>query len=211
MRYILFVILLFPVLTNAQPTEKEIEKRAFKLGVVPQYAIINGARFDLDFRMKKPNHWITVAPQVYIRDQGNLDWDYHSMFGAGIEIQHKIFLTSQAQNRSIYIAYGPVFNFFSVKDNGLTARQFVENGGTYIGLIEDELTTNIYKIGGNLIFGIQYIISERFYIDPYLGTGIRFSFDNRTSGLHGYYNDWWSDMGYSGTLIVGGMRFGVIF
>lgn len=109
-----------------------------------------------------------------------------------------------------YFSYGPVFNYFSVKDDGLTAQNYEDEGGNYIQLTESEMTTNIYKIGGNVIFGLQCLI-DNFYIDFYAGTGMRFSYDNKTSGLHSYYNDWWGDMGYSGTLMVGGFRFGVMF
>ncbi|MBN2635770.1 MAG: hypothetical protein JXR61_05825 [Prolixibacteraceae bacterium] len=211
MKYILLFFLLIPVLSFSQTDESEFVSKGFKLGVVPQYAIINGARFDLDFQLKNQKHWITLAPQAYISNRDNLDWDYESMTGGGIEVQHRIFLTDQWEKRSVYMAYGPVFNFYSVKDNGLTVRNFVENGGQYIGVTEGEMTTNIYKLGGNLIFGLQYIKTERFFLDLYVGTGIRFSFDNRTTGLHSYYNEWWGDMGYSGALMVGGARFGVIF
>lgn len=210
MRHLIIFIFFAPLFVFAQSETAE-NQRSFKLGIVPQYAITNGTRIDLDFQLKNPKHWLVVAPQIYINNQSNFDWDYNSLFGAGFEIQHKIFLTNQYSKRSVYVAYGPVFNFFSVEDDGLIAQNFNENGGNYIGLTSDEITTNIYKFGGNLIFGLQFTISERFYVDPYIGTGIRFSFDNKTTGLHNYYNEWWADLGYSGTLMVGGMRFGVIF
>ena len=133
------------------------------------------------------------------------------MAGTGVEIQHKIFLNNNSTPNGAYLAYGPVFNYFSIEDEGLTANEFMDNGGNYIDLKEDEMTTNIFKVGGNIIFGMQFIISEHFYFDSFIGTGIRFSFDDKTSGLHSYYNEWWGDMGYSGTLMVGGFRFGVIF
>ena len=76
---------------------------------------------------------------------------------------------------------------------------------------DGEITTHIYKFGGNFIIGAQIVIGQVMYIDPYIGLGIRFSFDDQSKGLHGYYNEWWGDMGYSGTLMVGGVRFGLIF
>jgi hypothetical protein len=76
--------------------------------------------------------------------------------------------------------------------------------------------TSIFNLAGfneklNLIFGLYFLIMDNFYLDSDIGNGIRFSFDNQTTGLHDYYNDWWGDMGYSGTLMVGGFRFGVLF
>ena len=211
MKYLYITLLFIPLFVNAQQSENDFENQTFKLGIVPQYGIVNGTRLDLDFRLKNPKSWIVFAPQIYIHDQGTLQWDYDRMFGIGLEVQHKIFLVTQMDKRSAYIAYGPVFNYYSIKDNALTPVEFVEDEATYIGITDRVETTSLYKLGANLIIGIQYIVSERFYFDPYIGTGIRFSFDNKTSGLHKMYNEWWGDMGYSGTLIVGGIRFGVIF
>ncbi len=212
MKYLLFVLLLLPQLVFSQVTiDQPEEQKTFSLGIVPQYAIVNGFRIDLDFRLNERNQWLVVAPQMYINNKANLDWDYNSMIGAGVELQHRIYLKKEMSSRNVYFGYGPVFNYFSVQDDGLTTRQFVEDGGTYIGLEEGEMTTNIYKIGGNLIFGIQCLIADNFYFDSFIGTGMRFSFDDKTTGLHEYYNEWWGDMGYSGTLMVGGFRFGVLF
>jgi len=211
-KYLIVLIILLPQITlSQQTTEKAKDQKTFSLGIVPQYAIVNGFRIDLDFKLNEKNHWLVVAPQMYISSKPNLDWDYNNMIGAGFEIQHKVFLKKELSNANAYFSYGPVFNWYSVEDEGLTAQEFTENGGRYIGLAEDEFTTNIYKIGGNLIFGILFTISDNFYLDSFIGTGMRFSFDNKTSGLHSYYNEWWGDMGYSGTLMVGGFRFGVMF
>lgn len=204
-------LLFFPLFITAQDvTNESPEQKTTGIGVVPLYAISNGMRVDLDLRLNDKNHWLVIAPQVYVSNNSNLDWDYNSMTGVGIELQHKIFLDRNIKKVNPYFSYGPVFNYFSVKDDGLTAQAFEEDGGNYIGLAEDEVTTNIYKIGGNLIFGLHCLI-DNMYIDFYAGTGMRFSYDNKTTGLHKYYNDWWGDMGYSGTLMVGGFRFGVMF
>ena len=211
MRYFLITILLIlPISLFSQTEAPQPELRNFSLGIVPQYAIINGIRFDMDFKLKnKPNQSIVVAPQLYISTREKLFWNYNSMMGVGLELQHKIYLNKEYQSEGIYFAYGPTFNMSSVKDDGLVVQEFIDNGGNYIGLVNEEISTNIYKLGGNFILGVQLVVSDYLYIDPYVGIGIRFSFDNKTSGLHTYYDDWWADMGYSGTLMVGGIRIGV--
>jgi len=204
-------LLFFPLFITAQnTTEEKPERKNFAIGLVPFYAISNGMRVDLDIRLNDKNQWLVLAPQVYVSNNSNFNWDYNSMSGVGIELQHKIFIDRNIKKVNPYFSYGPVFNYFSVKDDGLTAQNYEDEGGNYIQLTESEMTTNIYKIGGNVIFGLQCLI-DNFYIDFYAGTGMRFSYDNKTSGLHSYYNDWWGDMGYSGTLMVGGFRFGVMF
>lgn len=210
MRKIFIILLILPFSLYSQTTDNRSETKSFSLGIVPQYTAINGMRFDLDFRLKnKPNHYLVLAPQVYVSTRGNWDWDYKNMAGAGLELQHKIFLNDVAVKDAIYLAYGPVFNFFSVTDEGLTVKEFIDNGGNYIGLVEQDMTTNIFKLGGNFLIGVKFTLGGSLYIDPYIGMGIRFSFDDKTTGFHGYYNEWWGDMGYSGTLLVGGIRLGV--
>lgn len=209
-RYILSLLLLVSVMASGQKADLVKEKH-FGIGMVPQYSIINGTRIDFDYRLPSKNQWLVVAPQLYIAGRNSSLWDFNEMAGAGIEIQHRLFLGEKSEPKGAYFAYGPVFQFYSVKDDGLASYTFQENQVTYIGLEENTISTLIYKFGGNLIFGYQALISKTLYLDFYLGTGARFSFDNRKSGLHSYYNDWWGDMGYSGTLMVGGMRIGIYF
>lgn len=211
MRKLLLLFFLLPFSVFSQNENSEPSETKFSVGVVPQYAIISGLRADFDFKLNSKNHWLVVAPQLYLSNSDNFNNEYNSMFGIGVEIQHKIFMKKELNKKGIYFAYGPTFNYYSVKDDGLTTKAFVEDGGSYIGLEDGEITTNIVKFGGNFIVGAQFVIADFMYIDPYVGMGMRFSYDNQTSGLHDYYNDWWADMGYSGTLMVGGVRIGIIF
>ncbi len=211
MKKIFSLILFFPLFLSAQNQDgNEPENKTFGLGLVPQYAITNGLRVDLDFKLNDKNHWLVAAPQFYFRQNPDL-WDYNSMFGLGIELQHKIYLKREFKMVNPYIAYGPVVNYFSVREDGYEAYEFNENGGNYIGLSDGEMTTKIFKMGGNLIFGIHFLMLDRLFLDFYAGAGMRFSIDDKTSGLHEHYNDWWGDMGYSGTLMTGGVRLGVMF
>lgn len=201
-----------PVMLSAQSSDnKENNRNSFGLGIVPQYAAVNGMRMDFDIRLNDSNHWLVLAPQMYlVNENANRYREYNSMTGAGIELQHKIFLNKNEKVVNTYFSYGPVFNYFSIKDNGLLPNDFSENGANYIGITEGEMTTRIFKTGGNVIFGIQFLL-DNLYLDIYAGTGIRFSYDDKTSGLHKYYNDWWGEMGYSGTLMTGGIKLGVMF
>jgi len=185
------------------------EAKGFSIGVVPQYAITNGIRMDFDFRLSKKGQWLVAGPQLYLSSGNSNIWNYDRMSGVGIDLQHRFYINSQSFPQGVYFAYGPVFQHFSVRDKGLVSYYFQENGANYIGLQEASLLTRITKFGGNLIFGYQFVFDGYLYVDVYFGTGMRFSYDDRKSGLHGYYNDWWGDLGYSGTLLVAGVRFGI--
>ncbi len=206
--FIFSLFVLIPVFLFAQ-NEEEKQIKTIGIGLVPQYAIVSGIRTDLEFRLHKKGQWIVVAPQFYINTgQSNL-WDFKEMIGAGIELQHKIYFKDKPVPRGFYFAYGPLFQYYSVQNNGLAPNNFIENNTEYIGLEDKIITTNITKFGANLIFGIQTQIIDDFYLDFYLGTGVRLSYDNLNSGLHNGYNETWLDMGYSGTLLVGGIKLGV--
>jgi hypothetical protein len=188
-----------------------IKEKTFGVGMVPQYAFSNGARIDFDIRLSEKGHWLVLAPQLYISNGNSGLWDYDRLSGTGLDLQHRIFLRHTPEPMGVYMAYGPVIQFFSVRDQGLEAYGFKEGDDNYIGLNEKMIRTNIFKLGGNLIFGYQTVLNESLYLDFYLGTGIRFSYDNRKTGLHSYYNKSWVDLGYSGTLMVGGFRLGLMF
>ncbi len=215
-RYILTLLLVLPLWSAAQTETAATEQKSsppikkWGIGIVPQYAITSGTRIDIDFRLPGRNQWLVVAPQFYLVTENSGLWSFNEMTGAGLDLQHRLYLGQRPEPRGPWVGYGPVFQYRSVTDDGVAAYHFREEGVDYIGVGQQEMQTGIWKTGANLLIGYQAIASRYFYFDFYLGTGIRFSFDNRTSGLHSLYNEWWGDLGYSGTLMVGGFRFGIL-
>jgi hypothetical protein len=207
----LIILFFFFLALGLSGQEMAMKEKTFGISMVPQYAFSNGTRIDFDVRLSEKGHWLVVGPQLYISNGTSGIWNYDRLTGTGIDLQHRIFLRHKPEPTGTYLAYGPVIQFFSVRDQGLEAYGFKEGDDNYIGLNEKMIRTNIFKLGGNLIFGYQTVLSETLYLDFFLGTGIRFSYDNRKSGLHSYYNKSWVDLGYSGTLMVGGFRFGLMF
>lgn len=211
-RILPILLILLPLLGTGQQEPAAPPAKKMSIGIVPQYAITNGTRIDLDFKLPGKNQWLVVAPQLYLVTKNSTLWDFNEMTGVGIDLQHRFYF-GQSQShepKGLWIAYGPVIQYRSVTDEGLDSYSFREEEVNYIGLGKKEMQTGIWKTGGNLLFGYQALASRLFYFDFYLGTGIRLSFDNRHSGLHGIYNEWWGDLGYSGTLLVGGFRFGIL-
>ena len=208
-RFVSLLLLLLPFAGSGQAEVPVRGEKSVGIGLVPQYAITSGTRIDFDIRLPGKNQWLVVAPQLYLVTENSNLWDFEEMTGVGIDLYHRIFIGQGKDPRGAYLAYGTMRQYRSVRDDGLTAYHYREDNATYIGLQEKMMQTGIWKTGGNLIFGYQLLASRSVYFDFYLGTGIRFSFDNRTSGLHSYYNEWWGDLGYSGTLMVGGFRFGI--
>ncbi|MCL1821910.1 MAG: hypothetical protein FWG22_03710 [Prolixibacteraceae bacterium] len=210
-KYLFVLALLIPVSLFGQPEEKE--QKTFSVGISPFTAVINGLQVDFDLRLKN-KHWLTLSPQFYMNnDKGSGYWwySYENMYGLGIDLQHRIYLRERLLPKGFYLSYGPTFKFFSVDAQGYYPEEYTENGSQYIGFKEGMLNTKICKVGGNIIFGYQFVFFDIVYLDLFTGTGIRLSYDNRTSGLHKMYNYDWPSIGYSGTLLVGGFRVGITF
>lgn len=215
MKNLLFTILIIIPLLGAAQKEiqlKEASVKKFAVGFVPQYAIMSGTRLDFDINLNKGNFWLVTAPQFYIdRNSTSVYSDYREMTGAGIDLQFRYYIDKRKSANGPYFAIGPVFQYFNIKKNGLETYNFTENNAQYVSLQDQLITTRNYKFGANIIAGAQVLAYNQFYMDFYIGTGFRLSYNNRESGLSNQNNDSWIDRGYSGTLLVGGIRFGLYF
>jgi hypothetical protein len=58
--------------------------------------------------------------------------------------------------------------------------------------------------------GKSVVRSKPFIIDYYLGVGFRYSMDKNLDLIESY-NDTWFEHGYSGSLMVAGIKFGFNF
>jgi hypothetical protein len=211
-----FLVILFSIsfISFSFGQDEPIKVKRHAIGLVPQYAFVNGFRPDFDFTMgHNYSSWLIVSPQFYLApDNPNL-FDYKKMAGIGIELQHRKFLKPDIiRPEGFYLGYGPVFQYYSVDDERLHAETIIENGIEYTVVRNGMVNTRIYKAGLTATGGYQFVVSNTLYVDLYVGTGIRLSFDDTgTGGFHKIYNNWWGDYGYSGTLLTAGLRFGMLY
>jgi len=209
MKKIVFLALLLPMSLLAQ-VDNQPKTNPWALGLVPQYAFTNGIRVDLDVPLNHTNSLI-IAPQIYMHSGGNSwIWDYNEMLGAGVNIKHRKYLMQMKNQSGFYLDYGPTFQTFSITQHALLPEEFTEDGATYIELVDGETTTQLFKFGLDFTLGARLVAGKLLYVDPFIGMGIRMSFDNQTSGLHKHYDSFWYDYGYTGIIIVAGWRFGVL-
>lgn len=195
----------------AQEVEKSGHRTAF--GFLPQYTIIGGLRFDIDRSVSKTsNQWIIFSPQVFAVTGARLNHDFKEMWGVGMDVKHRVFLKASGMEPSgFYVQYGGMFQYFSMTDNRQYTESYTENGVQYFGVFQGDVSTNVYKFGGNFHLGYQWLLGDKVYFDIYTGAGIRISHNNRNSGFDTWYNNAWVDYGYSGTLLDGGFRVGFYF
>jgi len=212
-KYLSIFLLAIAVTISGFAQEKDTFGPRTGVGFLPQYTISGGLRFDIDRSVSKTsNQWLIISPQVYMVSGSRFNHDFKDMWGVGLDIKHKIYLKQGSMKPSgYYVQYGAMFQYFSITDNRQYTESYVEDGVQYFGVFEGEVTTKVNKFGGNFHMGYQWLIGDKVYFDIYTGAGIRISHNNQKAGFDTWYNNFWVDYGYSGTLLDGGFRIGVYF
>ena len=211
----ILVILAFTALvtTGGFAQEKETFGPRTGIGFVPQYTISGGLRFDIDRSISKiSNQWLIISPQVFALTGMRYDHDFEELLGVGLDLKHKIYLDPNSMKPlGFYAQYGLMFQYFSITENRTYTELIPENGIEYYEVVEGSLNTKLYKMGGNFHLGYQWLVGDKVYFDIYTGAGIRISHNNRNEGFDTWYNNYWVDYGYSGTLLDAGFRVGFYF
>jgi len=104
-----------------------------------------------------------------------------------------------------------MFQYFSITENREYSESYTEYGVEYYGVEEGSLNTKLYEFGGNFHLGYQWLVGDKVYFDVYTGAGIRISHNNHNESFDTWYNNYWVDYGYSGTLLDAGFRVGFYF
>lgn len=205
------ILLLLSFSAVAQEIEPFVTRTA--VGIVPQYTITGGLRFDIDRSISKTsNQWLVLSPQVYMLNGKRNSHNFNNLWGVGLDVKHRVFLKpGTLKPNGYYVQYGVMFQYFSINDNRQFTQRYTENGVEYFGVVTGEMKTNITKFGGNFHLGYQWLIGDKVYFDLYTGAGIRISHNNHLQGFDTWYNNFWIDYGYSGTLLDAGFRVGVYF
>lgn len=214
MKKLLLILSLSAIFTTCGfAQEKEIFGSRLGIGFVPQYTISGGMRFDIDRSISKTsNQWLIFSPQVYMLTGSRYGHEIEELSGLGLDMKHKIYLKPNSMKpQGFYAQYGIMFQYFSITENREYSASYIENGVEYYGVEQGELNTKLYKFGGNFHLGYQWLVGGKVYFDIYTGAGIRISHNNHNEGFDTWYNNYWVDYGYSGTLLDAGFRVGFYF
>lgn len=116
---------------------------------------------------------IWLAPSVHYTNK-----DYQDEIGFGLETQYRIYVARREKEnhgKNLYFAPYAFFKYFNIQKKDML----------YCGVgYEDEPneTDKQYSfetVGAGILFGWQYVFSERVYLDMYAGGGIRESFSDK--------------------------------
>lgn len=192
----LIFIVLLPVLMKAQEVPLT-DKPVVMISLVPQYAFQSGFRMDFDLPLNERN-WIQLAPIFFAGN--NVEMSITSadkLGGLALHAYHRYYPEAQRDRFKPYMAWGPVFQYYSLDFK------------VYNGNIKVSKHTNINRFGADLTMGFVSQGSALFF-DFYAGAGIRESILSGDKDSGEQFNDTFLDFGYSGVLLVAGVRIGVM-
>lgn len=202
---LIILIIIFSV------SSKQLSAQSEKIiSIVPQYVFQNGFRVDYEFNLHDDwKSWLQLSPTLFIStdDNGIGSYGYNNMRGIGMEVHHKYFMQEPDDRRGFYFAYGGGLQFLGLNADQLVTYDYFENGVPYTSYRTEEVTTTINRLLLNVMVGRQVVRYKPFIIDYYLGVGFRYSMDKDLK-LIDNFNDTWFDYGYSGSLIVAGIKLG---
>ncbi|MBI9035905.1 MAG: hypothetical protein JEZ03_15695 [Bacteroidales bacterium] len=208
---ILLVALVFPFTLEAQeliPEEKsEKSDNATFFYLIPQFAIINGYRFDIERTYNQGQKAVVIAPHFYVRSKkDNQDYysgnnNYNSLVGIGLNVDYKHYLSEKQMS---YISVGGGYHYFNSKHDG---EAWIENGDELI-IVTGEHTQVTNRLNVNTLLGFNMEISDYIYADIYTGMGLKYSMiDSDMSQT--YFDEYMWEYSYSGITYIIGVKIGV--
>ncbi|MDP2423070.1 MAG: hypothetical protein U1C46_03005 [Bacteroidales bacterium] len=208
---LLVVLLLFSGMScSLQAQEKQYR---FMVMGVPQQMFFHGIRIELDLAQKKEHHWITIAPQFYFSNHGSngilSNNNFEKLFGGGIDIFSRHYLSRKKSASGAYLSWGGGYRYLNLNTTDYLWSTFQENGLVYYRRQHTNYDVQIHSLSARGVAGWQFFIQEQMAVDVYFGFGLRFSSHQRPQGSFVTYNSSAFDYGYTGTLVVGGLRFGL--
>lgn len=212
MKIILVILVLLTSTIVFAQDEKPFQREKI-LSIVPQYVFQNGFRVDYEFTLQNNRKsWLQFSPELFISTDGNnmTNANYKSMRGIGLEIHHKYFMKEPSERYGYYFAYGGGLQFFGIKNDQSVQYTYSEYDTNYISYRTKEVNTTINRVLLNFVVGKQITWHKPFIVDYYLGVGFRYSIDKNLE-LMEMYNQSWFDNGYSGSLLVAGLKLGFNF
>lgn len=202
---------LFILLTTSPVFSQDTIYKKMAVSWEPIYMVNNGIRLNFDVHIKN-NHWIEASPLFYSAYKGNSNSRYETLLGGGIDISHRILL--EKDYNTPYFAYGFTAQYYKLNYSDNVWITYNENDLEYMVYDDMDVDHSILKIGPYAVIGYQTLFSKMVIIDIYAGLGIRKSYHFSNTSIIGFennFNSYYGDFGYTGVMIVAGLKIGILF
>ncbi len=196
-------IVFFLFIPSMAFSQKNDSLRNLTVSFQPMYIHNSGLRLDFEYRFKSPNQWIHFCPQFYHIPENQTgfpvigDYDFDNILGFGFNAAYRKYLRDTYKPAGEYIQTSFLYNHF-----------ITEYPDDYY---VDITKQNINKIGINFEMGYQLISNNYILFDFYGGLGYRQSWYNSDGEEIHYISDVSWSFGYSGVMLVLGVRIGAWF
>lgn len=171
---------------------------------VPQYNIVNGLKFSYDHKIDSLK-WLTFGPQLYVRAENG--GDFEELVGIGIDCHIKNKTLMKHSPVAFYLAYGgtAILNYVTYTEETWRTASLL---GSEVQLPHTaDLSQTILKVGPDIYFGLEYMPVDRFLLEFYFGSALRYSIFSED--YKEPFQDDIIDVGYSGVLPIAGFKFGM--
>ncbi|MDR1170070.1 MAG: hypothetical protein LBK97_04455 [Prevotellaceae bacterium] len=190
------------------------QEKKYTIATHPLYNFNSGLRFDFEKRIRDTPSWIQAGLAGYLvarRDREDNQWvmitndELSHLWGTGLELNFKHFVN---RKESLYFAGGCSYSHYSIEYYDRYWSSYTEHGLEYrlreYGIVKQ----GIDKLGINAYFGYQ-IPSPGFLFDMFVGLGYRHSLRNNSEAKR--FDEQMLAFGYTGIVVITGVRFGVKF
>ncbi len=216
---VILILSMFFLTTNAQYVKRDtsIYIPKIKFSFTPQYILFEGLRFDIEKELRK-NAWLDISTEIFLgrnttdnQYEKERDDYYSNLYGAGLGLNYKHFISSTTYGNS-YFSVGPSYNFFYMNYEEYIWQTQIVNGIEELHWELVDISEQIHRLSGTFLLGIETEMYERIYFDMYAGVGLRYSYPIINNNIIEYkYDDYMWSYGYSGTLALVGIRFGILY
>ncbi len=214
------LLTIFLVSTSVQAQERKNNFDFYVFGV-PQYIVTNGIRIDFDIHTKGTKKWWIISPYFY-SDKSSLDllnlsvddyydaYSYDNLIGGGLGVFRKKYLSQKYDDRRIYLAAGGEYKYFQIEGDNYTYVEYTgEDGLLYQHMDDIDYQMKINTGSLKAYIGFQSELFAFLFTDVFMGVGLRFSHHSSPQDVTIKYNRGYFDYGYTGTMFVFGVRFGI--
>lgn len=172
------------------------------ISFVPQYLLNNGLRFDYDVKITD-RHWLQFSPMVFYRENKTENherhYDLNRLSGAGIHAYHRFYPHKGFGHSSFYISYGVAYQNYHILYDAWEERDLMEK------------YSRINKYGIDVIIGTYTHLQNNFILDFYAGLGFRHSALSSNAENPETFKNSYFEYGYSGNIMLLGLRIGLPF
>lgn len=196
---------------KAQTTEKKYPE--YIVSVKPLLLTDGEFKISLEKRLKGKKEWIGIGLSgFYLPTKTDGTWETRNTLGdsdcmvglkgGAIDFTYKYYFT-----RMVYLGGDLFYGHYRVKYNAYYFQQYEEDGLVFYERMYGNRQMRFDKIAGNLYFGVGSSITNKVFVDTYLGIGHSSSFYE--DHIHSFNNIF--GFGYRGFYPVLGLRVGMTF